>query len=188
MHWNIHGNVICDIFFCLFFFIETICFYACRATGRFNSRSAFTVSYTPIFTLPPRAVMQWHGSNNRNADFKYGLIQSVRPYETPLGRGERKAPEWLPQRERERVGVWALGRRWDRLESGAPVISSSSGLGFSFQGSLHWDWKRKGGGRWEKPSHNHLNDYVNIQMIFVDLTVRFGLGCLFIFLYTPAQI
>lgn len=33
----------------------------------------------------------------QDAEFKYGLIKSVQPYETALGRSERKAPEWLLQ-------------------------------------------------------------------------------------------
>lgn len=172
-----HGNVICNnspykIVTATFFFYWNHLLDDCRATGSIINQSAFTVSYTRYLHYPGSNAMTWF--QKQDGEFKYGLIKSVPPYETP---GSDAASVKHPNGCWGESGLGPGTTRWNRLESGAPVISSSSGLGFSFQGSLHWDWK---GGNGEKPSHNHLNDYVNIQMIlFVDPMVCFGLGCLF---------
>lgn len=103
------------------------------------------------------------------------MIKSVRPYETP---GSDAASVKHPNGccGESEFEPWDDTLEQIRIRSPSDKLIFWSGVLISRFPALRLEGKK-----WEKPSHNHLNDYVNIQMIwFVDPIVHFGLGCLFI--------
>lgn len=132
-----------------------------------------------IYITP--AVMQWHGSNNRTPSLNMAWLNQSDHMRRRSDAASVKHPNGCCRES----GF----EPWDDTLEQIRIRSASDKL-------IFWSWVlisrfpalRLDGKKWEKPSHNHLSDYVNIQMIlFVD--PRFTLAWVYSsLLYTLAQI
>lgn len=138
--------------------------------------------HTPNIYITP-AVMQWHGSNNRTLSLNMAWLNQSDHMRRRLDAASVKHPNGCCRESGFEPRDDTLEQI--RIRSPSDKLIFWSWLLISRFPALRLEAKKKKG---EKPSHNHLNDYVNIQVIL--WIPRYTLVWLVYSssLYTPAQI